>query len=467
MSRKQNDFIVQQWMRFGINYEISPDVAVFFQPQYAKNWGAGASGATVNGACGAAVCANDPFNVGQGDTLFVRQAWVMIRNAGLKNLDLKIGRQLIVFGNHRLFGHYDWANTGFSHDSDLVNYNAEKWNMTAGWARPAEGDFNNTGDPDMFPLAVPGVNGPPNPGAGFTTDASNDADFFFLRTQIKLMKGLVLEPMWVYLINGSGGNGNILQAHAPNQNRHTLGARAAYKGAFGGNLGFDLTGEGYWQTGSIGVRPGNSSRELRINAWAAAFMGGVTFKNVPTKPRLGFEFNGASGDDDAFRCNGNSDAGVAACGGNANTFENLYPTNHILMGYMDLFAWKNMIAYSGNVKLKPTDASHLEIAGWIFRKQVSGDNWYRAAQNTYFANRVVGGVNRTPSSSLGQEIDVIFTHFFKEGKVAFQLGYGHFFAGQFLEQLDAQNRTNTAAPIGREGSPLDQDWGYTQIHVNF
>src|SRR5437764_11149085 len=29
-----NDFYVQQWMRFGINYAISPDVDVFFQPQW-------------------------------------------------------------------------------------------------------------------------------------------------------------------------------------------------------------------------------------------------------------------------------------------------------------------------------------------------------------------------------------------------------------------------------------------------
>ncbi len=455
---KRNDFLVQQWMRIGFNYSITPNVEVFLQPQYAKNWGSGGAVPGVAGApCGANVCANDPFNVGQGDAFFIRQAYVLLRDVGVENLDFKLGRQLIVFGNHRLFGHFDWANTGFSHDGIMFRYAPQKaLAVQGGWFRPSEGDFNSgpaAGNPDMFPLAVPGADGP---SAGAAVDAEDDTDFFLLRADWKPMKGLSIEPMWVYFISGAASfpGSQVTQAHAPNQNRHTLGARAAWKGGAGG-LKLDLTGEYYYQFGSIAGGPGtgNTSRDIHINAWAAAIMGGVTLANVPMSPRIGLEFNGASGDGDA-----NCTSSVT-CNGNANTFENLYPTNHILMGYMDLMAWRNMIAYSANLKLKPTAASHLEIAGWIMRRQVSGDNWYRAAQNIYFAD--IPGV--TTSNSLGQEIDVIYTHFIMQGKVALQLGYGHFFPGLFVEQASSGNVNGS----GPGGNPPGQDWGYAQVHVNF
>ncbi len=456
---KRNDNVVQQWMRLGINYSVSPDIDIFIQPQYAKNWGANGVTAGGTGQCGASICANDAFHVNAGDSFFVRQAYVILRNAGVPNLSFKLGRQLIVYGNHRLFGHFDWANTGFSHDAATFNYTQPKWNIAGGYARAAESDFSTAaagGAPDNFPLAVPGLDGP---NANANADASDDADFFFLRAQLKPFAGLSIEPLYVWFRNGGPSNGaaaGVTQAHAPNQSRHTLGARGAWSGGLGPVMKADLTAEGYWQTGSQGVLSGNTNRDLSINAWAGNIAGGITFVGGPRlaamQPRIGLEFNGASGDGDATTCTTS-----ATCNGTANTFENLYPTNHILMGYMDLFAWRNMIGYSANFKIKPTPASHVEIAGWIFRRQTNGDNWYRAAQNVYFAHRP--GI--TTSDSLGQEIDIIYTHFFMGGKVAWQLGYGHFFPGEFVEQTI--NNSAAGGPI----DPVGQDWGYTQIHVNF
>ena len=154
-------------MRLGINYSLSPDVEVFVQPQYAKNWGAAAlpgSGNGANaggnpGACGAGICANDPFNVATGESFFVRQAFVLIRNAGVENLSLKLGRQLVVFGNHRLFGHFDWANTGFSQDAATFQYASKMWNLTGGWGRPSDKNFAFAGSNSTeFGVAPPGVN---------------------------------------------------------------------------------------------------------------------------------------------------------------------------------------------------------------------------------------------------------------------------------------------------------------------
>ena len=397
--------------------------------------------------------------MGTGESFFVRQAFILIRNAGVENLSVKLGRQLIVFGNHRLFGHFDWANTGFSQDAATLQYASKIWNFTGGWGRPSDKNFNFAGaNSSVFGVAPPGVNS--QLGTARTT-AGNAADFFFARFQIKpndkIFKGLVVEPMWVYFINGGPSTGiqPSAQAHAPNQNRHTIGSRFAYKKKI-----FDMNAEGYWQFGSMGVNPGNSDRQLRINAYAGAFQMGFTLP-VPMQPRIGGEVNIASGDGNQTRCTSGPNA-QTLCGGGANTFEQLYPTNHILFGYMDLFAWKNMVSYGGNFQMRPTKNSHFEIWGNVFRKQQTDDFWYRAAQNAYFGSSsaacaaAFSGTNgNCTSASLGQEIDVIYTMFFKNNKVGWQVGYGHFFAGEFLEQLSGQS------------SVTGQEWAYTQVHVNF
>ena len=52
IDQKSNSFFVQQWVRLGFNYSISPDVTFFFQPQYSKNWGSTTWGLTPTGPAG-------------------------------------------------------------------------------------------------------------------------------------------------------------------------------------------------------------------------------------------------------------------------------------------------------------------------------------------------------------------------------------------------------------------------------
>ncbi len=444
-----NDFYAQQWMRLGIGYAISPDVDVFFQPQWAKNWGA-ANNTGVGAGCQAAVCANDPFNAGQGDSLFARQAFVMIRNLGIDGLSVKLGRQLVVMGNHRIFGHFDWANTGFSHDGITFQYNQPTWEFWGGWLRPMETDFNIAAAcagacTSSFGVVPPGVNQANNGGFG-------DSDLFFARLAFKPMAGVSFEPLWVFQNNNARTAGSsLVAAHANGQQRHTVGARLAVrKGMFDGTL------EGYHQFGTMSSIQnglgGSNNKDLHINAYALAAEGGLTFAALPWSPRVGLEFNYASGDGDA-NC-----TSATTCNGTANTFENLYPTNHIIMGYADVMAWRNMVAYSGSLQVIPFNnpVNHLEFRYWNFRRASSGDNWYRAAQNVYFTPAAGNRANH-----LTDEIDVIYTLFFKGNKVAWQTGFSYLIAGSFLDNQAAANPA-----VGRTEA-VNQTWGYTQIHVNF
>ncbi|MGE3154187.1 MAG: alginate export family protein [Nitrospiraceae bacterium] len=451
-----NDWYVQQWMRMGLNYALSPDVDFFAQPQWAKNWGAAnnTNGSGAGCQAGGSICANDPFNNGQADSLFLRQAFIMIRNVGIQGLSLKAGRQLVVMGDHRLFGHFDWANTGYSHDGVTFQYQQPTWEFWGGWLIPMDQDFNGFGAQSTSFGVMPQGCQPPGSTGGFSCSAKAGAqsDLFFARLAFKPLPGLAIEPLWVWQRNGATQQGSVtnpvaapngvLAAHANGQSRQTVGARVAFRKSI-----VDVSGEGYWQFGQMDI--GQSGQRASINAYAFAAEGGVTLP-IPWAPRVGLEFNMASGDGDALNCTASNPAG---CNGTANTFENLYPTNHIVMGYADVMAWRNMVAYSASLQFIPFNntANHFEFRYWNFRRQTSGDCWYRAAQNCYFAP-----ANSNTANHLTDEIDFIYTLFFKNNKVAWQMGASYLFAGSFLD--------NQAGP---GNTAVNQTWAYTQLHINF
>lgn len=431
------DQFVQQWMRLGLNYAISPDVDTFVQIQYGKNWGA-------NSNPGAANPANDPNSISSSpnstSSLGIRQAYMLIRNLGVNGLNLKAGRQLIQMGNQRLFGAFDWNNVGFSFDGVTLQYSKNAYEVWGGWVRLADAEAFTNGAGSG---AVSGG------GAG-----SKNADLVFTRLVFKPMPSMSVEPLWVFLNNQQASTGGtnsaaITAPHANDQHRHTLGGRVAFRQGI-----FDGTAEGYWQIGSMGL--GLSSNRLHINAQAFAAEGGITLHDVPWTPRVGLEFNYASGDGNKANCNANTGAG---CGGTANTFENLYPTNHILMGYADRMAWRNMVGYSASLQVKPSLAQHLEVRFWYFRKARNGDCWYTANQSCYAPESSSGGI--ATSNSLYKEIDGVYTLFFQDNKVAWQIGASYLLAGQLLDQLASQN----AAASGAKA--VNQIWAYTQLHVNF
>lgn len=431
--RLNADSFVQQWARIGLNYAMSQDVDMFTQLQYSKNWGGAATSAT------AANDSSAQTGLQNGSVLGVRQAFIMIRNLGVDGLNFKVGRQLVVMGNHRLFGHFDWNNQAFSHDGITFQYNQPMYEVWGGWLHEANSD------------AVGTTNGASAGAVSSAASGGANADVVFTRLAFKPMAGLAIEPLWVWLNNKTGPGGStaattaptgVLSAHAPGQSRHTLGGRIAYRQSM-----FDGTAEAYWQTGHFDMQNGQN---LSINAVAMAIEGGITLQSVPTTPRLGLEFNYASGDGDGKACQSST---ITACHGNANTFENLYPTNHIVMGYADRMAWRNMVGYSGSLQLNPTQQSHLETRFWVFRKANNGDCWYTASQ-------ACQGTNATTNNSLYKELDAIYTLFFKNNKVAWQTGYAYLWASQGMDQMV----TNGVA-----GAPAahNSQWAYTQLQVNF
>jgi hypothetical protein len=118
------------------------------------------------------------------------------------------------------------------------------------------------------------------------------------------------------------------------------------------------------------------------------------------------------------------------------------------MGYMDVQAWKNMLAPQANFQARPTAADHFEIWYMHMRLASEKDNWYRGAQGAY----VITKANNT-SNHVGDEVDFTWTHMFADGKVSLQATYGTMFTGAYI-----QNNLGVSS---------NQHWAFIQLWMNF
>jgi hypothetical protein len=458
-----SDFFVQQWVRLGIGYDLSPDVNFYMEIIDSANWGsngspngnAGASFDSLNHNCGVGGAANTQANCRLG----VRAAYMLVRNLGdIQGLSMKVGRQYVIFGNHSLFGHFDWANTGFSHDGIMFQYSTKTFDSYLGWFREAESDLAQASPVGSLAGNIAscgnGTAGTPCTAAqrqATGRDGSADSDLFIFYNQIKSIPGFLIEPYYLLYINNMNTFDNLAQGigtnkHA-NQIRHTFGNRIEMRK---GN--WDIINELDWQTGRMSSGLQGQSRDLTINAWATRNWIGWTNYDSKWKPRFAVGLDYASGDGNAnCTTNGTTTNAGYKCS-SANTFDNMYPTNHIHMGYMDIQAWKNMLSPQFNYQARPSERDHIELWYSHLRLANAKDNWYRASQGVY-----VWSNYNNKATHIGDEFDFTWTHMFADGKVAFQATYSYMFSGEYIQQ-------NLFPGAGSAG---DQQWAYAQLWMNF
>ena len=464
LGKAANDFYVQQWVRLGIGYDLSPDVNFYMEIIDSAVWGgngspnnAGNGGDPLNHNC------NQTAGAGVGNCrLGVRAAYVLVRNlGGVQGLSMKAGRQYVIFGNHSLFGHFDWANTGYSHDGVMFAYQTKNFDSYLCWFRNSEGDLvQGASTGSAGGNLVGGGNGQQN--------GSADADMFIFYNQIKSVPGFLIEPYYVYYKNNLPSNAGGVAAAAgtngsdgvqnqglgtpkhANQTRHMIGNRIEMRK---GN--WDAIDETSWQFGQMGdggqagAIGASNQKNLHINAWATRNWLGYTVYESKYKPRLAFNFDYASGDGRANCTQGGGPGSMGSTGcKTANTFENFFPTNHIHMGYMDIIAWKNMLSPSANFQIRPTSRDHLELWYTNMNLASSKDNWYRGGQGVYVWSR-----SDNTKTHIGDELDATWTRMFADGKVALQVTYGHMFAGGYI--------------LNNLGTSSNQSWGYASLWMNF
>jgi hypothetical protein len=450
--RHAGDFSIQQWARIGLGYDPSPNVNFYVELQDSATWG-GNGDPTGRNQVSDASTHNCGIQLAGQCRLGIRAGYMLVRNiAGIDGFSAKIGRQYVVFGNQRLFGHFDWANTGYSHDGIMLSYATAAFDTKLGWFRNSETDLGQASPggsltPNLL-TCNPEANSSAtcNPAlAQHATDAGSDVDLVVFYSQLRSIPRMIVEPYYVLYSNRLPERANPGQylPKSASQLRHMVGLRIEFRD---GN--WDFTHEAAYQFGrSADGFDFDNRRNLRINAWASGTWLGYTWYTHRWKPRVAIGFDYASGDGDS-NCVPPGGNLARSCGGNANTFENFFPTNFLHVGYMLNGAWRNSVQPQVNVQARPTARDHIEL--WALRKYLASarDNWYRGSQGPLIFS---ASDNRT--THIGDELDIAWSHMFADGTVSLSIIYGHFFSGSYIKH--------------QLGTAADQDWGIVQLWTNF
>jgi hypothetical protein len=375
------------------------------------------------------------------------EAYVDLKNLGdlnplLKNVSMRIGRWQWHYGDHRLIGTLNWANQSRAFDGARVKWDNKKGDWVDVFASSVQEDFTG------------GVSG-----TSVSSTSNRDEVFYGVYTHFKhdWAGGLVTEP---YFIARSRSRDTNDTTYTPGEKRYTFGARVVGKD-FNWLPGLDFKVEHAWQVGDYEVAPGafvgdfagsvagtnsagRSNSSESIQAYAGAAQIGYTFKNVMWTPRIGYGYVYASGDQ-------------RPGSGASKTFDQLYPTQHAHLGYIDFHAWQNIKDHQFHLTIKPTKKLLVKADLHFFAADQTQDNWYNVGGGlTRLGGTAVtggGGVAKDIDDDYGQEIDITLKYkLFKNFGIV--SGYSHYFVDDFIEDTN-------------RGLDRDTDWFYLQTTMKF
>ena len=359
----------------------------------------------------------------EGDDAFdLRQGYVELADYKSFPLGLIVGRAPLLYGDRRLVGDSLWSNLGRTFDQERQRLQEEQLSVDAFIARPVQARRGNFDDSDAADnLAGVYLS---------TTSIPNQTTEVYAFYRDKSDNQPDLSPVNALDPNGTG--------NGPAERLVAIGARVESKpGKF---RGWDYNAEFTYENGDVWASDRNSKKS-QLEAFAAHAAGGYTFESSPWKPRLGLEYDYASGDR-----NPNDSK--------STSFQNLFPGNHEKYGFMDEFSWRNLHDARFQFNVKPVHKLDLELDYHAFWLADTRDYWFRS--NGLTAQRTVtpGGRDvRTigANSFAGHEIDLTLNY---EVSASFkvQAGYSHFFAGAYLRDT---------------GADSDADFGYLMTTIQF
>lgn len=311
-------------------------------------------------------------------------------------LKVRVGRQKLAYGDQRFVGDFEWSNVARVFDAVKLVFNPIGWFSLDAWFSqvviPERSEADHPTHKDNFW----GLYGTIKP----ITDHAVDA-FLFIRES-----------------RNADFTGEITTNHG-NLEVFTYGNRAVGKKA-GFDYGFEWAIQG-------GERASEDIEALALHARI-----GYTVNDADWKPRLSFEYNHGSGDSNPTD-------------GKVETFDNLFPTNHLHYGYMDFFSLRNTHNFRLGFDMKPHMKLHFQTDfHWFYLDTASG-----ALQNA--GGAVLRAGKAGASTSVGKEIDLLSKWKASE-RLSFLFGYSHFFAGAFIEDT---------------GASSDADFLYVESVLNF
>lgn len=355
-------------MRLNLDAAISDDLRGFLQFQDARIFDSTSA---------------NRFSTTFRDEMDIRQAYLDIKNL-FKGLTIRGGRQELLYGDQRLVGGFDWSNVTQSFDALKAIY-AVNDKLTVDGFLSQKVNIDRSNPNNLY---------------------DDNEGFHGLYAAYKGIDKHILDLYYLYrntsepVTFGPSGLAKL--------NESTIGLRLR-----GEKLnGFDYTFEPMYQFGKFGSRD--------INAYAVVALGGYTFDKLAWKPRVGLEWDFASGDE-------------SSTDSERNTFDNLWPTNHLYYGYMDLVSLQNINAYHLTADIKPNKKLTLQSDYWLFYLDETTDAAYNAARGQLRAAKP-----GATSGFLGSEIDLLVKYGLNKN-INLLGGVSHFFAGKFLAQSGAND----------------------------
>lgn len=366
----------------------------------------------------------------ESDTFDLHQGFVTLGNPKQFPLLAKVGRQELLYGDERLIGPSDWNNIGRTFDAAKLHYVTKNLWVDAFTSRvvvPRDNHFNVSNEYDTFSGLY---------GSTSTLIPWQETQLYFLARNTE---------------NGSPNlqTGALTPLPGP-RDIYTVGFRL--KSLPGRLKGWDYTVEADYQFGRFATVTGTApkavvGRSLTQDAYAAHLDGGYTWTKTWSTPRLGFEYNYASGDSNSKD-------------GKHGTFDTLFPSTHLFSGIMDLFSWQNMQDVGVFASMKPLPKLTVLTSYRAFWLADTADSFYQGngtprtggtpgAHNGY-------AINPTYGSYVGSEVDLVINYAFTP-YLGVQGGFGHFFVGDYVKQ-------SLSAP--GFGS-ADANYVYLQAKFNF
>lgn len=310
------------------------------------------------------------------------QAYVQFGSSNYGWADLKVGRQVLAFGDERVIGPSNYTNTARTFDAALLELHHASSNVSL-FASSVVVQRDGALDHHVQGNNLYGIYG----------------------SLKNFIPRATFEPYALWRV---APNDPILTASAfPGKlSEVTVGVRL--QGWFPD--AFDYNIEMQRQTGSIGTRS--------ISSWAGYWGLGKTLRGVATTPRLFIETNYATGTN-----NPNGDTW--------STYDMIYPSGHDKLGFADQIGKRNIQQIRLGIEETIGKGRKLSL------RQAYMDFWLATAMDGLYTNR---GAPLLPAAAsgrarhVGQELDLIGIYQFDK-KIEAGFGYSRIFAGEYLKAV--------------------------------
>jgi len=431
--KTNNTAIFDTRVRLNAKTTVNPNTDVFLQFQSVGSWGVtDDDGGTRISDGGGGTQASDTV-----DDVGLHQAYITLKNFAGKPFDMKLGRQEVVIGGHRLFGHTGWLQG--AQTSDAIRLKHAAGNHTLGFTYIAAQNSDST----------------------TTLDKGNDHVYIATASTQGVMGG-ALEGIFTITDEASVGS---TTAWENQQTWYNIGARQ--KGKLSG---LDYRVEFYHQFGDAGAIANTANMGITgdTNGLAAgtgdavdrdAQMFGIrvgkTFKNAKGSPTITLWYDSLTGTDDDD-----------ATSGDFGTFDIMYDTGHKFYGFMDFYLNRagsssgyyglQDIALKTKFSPRPGWTAKADLHHFRTHTDISSGDGQSVATN--------GAAGGSMDPDLGTEIDLTLAHKYDANtKIVF--GLSHYWTTTTFGQLNggAAGSGGTAGSDNNDGA----DWGYIMIDTKF